>query len=141
MGCTQPGCGFVHWDNPLPVVAGIVEHEGEIVLVRAPSWPEKFFGLVTGFLERDETPEQGIVREVAEELSLTGEVVAPVGVYAFPMRNEVIMAYHLRATGEISLSDELAGYKRVSVEKLRPWPMGTGLAVADFLKTVQARAQ
>ena len=25
LGCS---CGFVHWDNPLPVVAAIVEHEG-----------------------------------------------------------------------------------------------------------------
>ena len=29
--------------------------------------------------------------------------------------------------------NELADYKRVPPEKLRPWPMGTGQAVTDWL--------
>ena len=37
-------------------------------------WPEKWFGLVSGFLERGETPEEGMRRELAEELAL---VVCP----------------------------------------------------------------
>jgi NAD+ diphosphatase len=48
--------------------------------------------------------------------------------------NQVIIAYHLPADGEIVLdASELAGYKEVPVEKLRPWDFGTGAAVRDFL--------
>ena len=126
-------CGWIFYDNPAPVVGAIVEHEGEIILVRQAGWPEKFYGLVTGFLERDETPEEGIVREIAEELSLAGEVVSLVGVYDFQKRNELIVAYHVRATGEIALSEELEAFKRVPIDKLRPWPVATGLAVRDWL--------
>ena len=59
--CPAAGCGFVHWDNPTPVVAAIIEHEGQVLLARNRAWPEKKFGLVTGFLERGETPETGVL--------------------------------------------------------------------------------
>ncbi|MCI0569724.1 MAG: NUDIX domain-containing protein [Myxococcaceae bacterium] len=133
--CGREGCGFTHWDNPLPVVAAIVEHRGDVVLVRNKGWPETWFGLVSGFLERDETPEEGVLREVREELGLSGEVVGLVGSYAFPERNELIVAYHVRAEGELQVGEELAAIKRLPPEKLRAWPFGTGLAVADWLRT------
>ena len=131
--CQKEGCGFIHYGNPLPVVAAIVEHEGAIILVRAQGWPEKFFGLVTGFLEAHETPEQGVLRELKEELDLDGEVVSLVGAYAFEMRNELIVAYHVRATGTVKVGAGLVAFKKIAVEKLRPWEFGTGLAVRDFL--------
>jgi NAD+ diphosphatase len=132
--CVVPGCGFTHWDNPLPVVAAIVEHRGEVVLVRNKGWPEKWYGLVSGFLERAESPEAGVLREVHEELGLSGEVVGLVGAYAFPERNELIVAYHVRAEGAVRLGEELADLRRVPPERLRAWPFGTGLAVEDWLK-------
>lgn len=131
--CAQPGCGFVHWGNPTPVVAAIVEHGADVLLVRAKGWPEKLYGLVTGFLEAGERPEEGVLRELREELGLAGEVVRLVGVYPFELRNELIVAFHVRAHGEVVVGDELEGFKRVPLDKLRPWPFGTGLAVQDFL--------
>jgi hypothetical protein len=65
-------------------------------------------------------------------------VVAPIGVYTFPERNELILAYHIEARGEVRLGTELAGYKRIRAEKLRPWPFGTGHAVRDWLARRQA---
>jgi NADH pyrophosphatase NudC (nudix superfamily) len=127
-------CGWVLWDNPVPVVAAIVEHEGSVVLVRSHGWPEKFYGLVTGFLERDESPEEGVLREVREELSLEGRVASLVGVYPFKERNQVIIAYHVEAAGEIVLGEELEAFKRIEPAKLRPWPRGTGHAVRDWLE-------
>lgn len=131
--CPKEGCGFIHYGNPLPVVAALVEHEGRVLLVRAPGWPEKFFGLVTGFLEAGETPEQGVLRELKEELDLEGEIVSLIGVYAFEWRNELIVAYHVKARGVPKASAELEAFKHIEIEKLRPWPMGTGLAVKDWL--------
>ena len=129
--CTQ--CRFVYYGNPAPVAAAIVEHPQGIVLVRAAYWPEKFFGLVTGYIERDETPGDACLREVKEELGLDGHVVSLVGVYDFRPKNELIVAYHVRATGTVTLSEENVEYKFVPVEKLRPWPFGTGDAVKDWL--------
>ena len=131
LGC---GCGYVHWDNPVPVVAAIVEHEGAVILGRNKAWPEKMYGLITGFLEKDETPEVGVAREVREELGLEALGTHLVGIYPFGRRNELIIGYHVPARGEIRLNDELADIRRVPPEKLRPWDFGTGLAVADWLK-------
>ncbi len=132
--CPSPDCEFVHWDNPLPVVAALVEYDGKIVLARNHAWPEKKFGLITGFLERDETPEAAVAREVKEELDLTAGRVSLIGVYAFQRNNEVIIAYHVPASGSIVLNEELAEFRLVSPEKLQPWDFGTGLAVRDWLK-------
>src|SRR6201988_4671116 len=72
--CPDPACGFVHWNNPVPVVAAIVEHEGLVVLARNALWPQNMFGLVTGFLEKNELPEVGVLREVEEEIGLKGRI-------------------------------------------------------------------
>ena len=131
--CEAKDCGFVHWGNPTPVVAAIIEHEGQMLLARGKNWPEKMFALVTGFLEAAETPAQGVLREVKEEVGLDGEVVSLVGVYPFELRNELIIAFHVRTAGQITLNDELAAYKLIPKEKLRAWPLGTGLAVQDWI--------
>jgi len=132
--CSSAACDYVFWDNPIPVVAAVVELEGDVILVRPPHWPPKWQGLVTGFLERGETPEQGILREVREELGQEGELVAFIGHYAFEQRNQVIMAFHVRICAEPVLGVELESYKRLPPEQVRPWSLGTGPALRDWLK-------
>lgn len=128
-----PSCDFVHWDNPIPVVAAILEHEGKVILTRNKGWPEKWLGIVAGFLEKGETPESGVLREVREELGLDGEIVSFVGHYPFELRNQIIFAYHVRAEGEIALGDELESIKALPPEEVRPWDLGTGPALKDWL--------
>jgi hypothetical protein len=36
-------------------------------------------------------------------------------------------------SGEIVLNEELAEFRLIAPEKLRPWDFGTGLAVRDWL--------
>jgi NADH pyrophosphatase NudC (nudix superfamily) len=91
------------------------------------------FGLITGFMEAGETPQAGIAREVLEETSLRAEAVELVGVYDFQRMNQLIVAYHVTARGEITLSPELAEYKLFRPEDLKCWPAGTGYALADWL--------
>lgn len=136
--CDAAGCGFVHWGNPTPVVAAIIEHEGQVLLARGKGWPEKLFALVTGFLEAGESPQAGVLREVKEETGLEGEVVSLVGVYPFEVRNEVIIAFHVRASGTVQLGDELEQVKLIAKDKLKAWPFGTGLAVQAWLDAQRA---
>jgi NAD+ diphosphatase len=126
-------CGFTHWNNPTPVVAAIVQYGEEILLARNAAWPPKTFALITGFLEANETAEQGIAREVKEETNLDVVETNLVGVYEFHRKNELIIAFHVVAKGEIVLSEELLEYKLLPPAKLRPWPAGTGKAVADWM--------
>jgi len=130
---TCPACDWVHWDNPTPVVAALIEYGGMVLLARNRAWPEKMFALVTGFLERDETPAQAVAREVAEETALETKSTTLIGVYEFARKNEVIIAYHVEAEGEIRLGEELVDYRLIEPARLRPWPLGTGLAIADWM--------
>ena len=133
-----PACGWTHWDNPTPVLAAVIElvdRDGQVLLARNAAWPGKFFGLITGFMEAGETPEEGIAREVKEETSLTAEAIALIGVYEFLRMNQVIIAYHVTARGEIALSPELIDYRTVAPERIKCWPAGTGHALADWLRS------
>ncbi len=129
-----PACGWVHWDNPTPIVAAIIEYEGKVLLARNAAWPEKMFALVTGFLEHDESPAAAVLREVKEETDLYADAAHLVGVYEFARRNQVIIAYHVPARGTVTLSEELADYRLLEPAQVRPWPQGTGQALADWLR-------
>jgi NAD+ diphosphatase len=129
-----PGCAWTHWNNPAPVVAALIELDAQILLARNSAWPLGMFGLITGFLEAGETPEQGVAREVLEETGLHTQSTDLLGVYEFTKKNELIIGYHVLATGDVRLNEELAEYKLLAPEKLKPWPFGTGLVMAQWLK-------
>ena len=135
--CANASCDYVEWNNPTPVVAAIAQTGNNVVLVQAIGWPKDWFGLVTGFHEAGETAEEGVVREIKEELGLGCQVESLVGVYSFFQLNQVIIAYHvLLDKGDIILDKtELVNHKKIPIEKLQPWPSGTGQAVQDWLKT------
>ncbi len=125
---------FTHWNNPLPVLAALVEVEGRILLARNAAWTNGMFALITGFLEADETPEQGMARELKEETNLDVDRMTLIGVYEFMRKNELIIAYHVEASGTIALNEELAEFRLVAPERLRPWRAGTGYAMADWMR-------
>ncbi len=131
-----PVCGWTHWNNPTPVLAAVIEladREGQLLLARNASWSGKLFGLITGFMEAGETPVEGIRREVLEETALIADAVQLIGVYDFQPMNQVIIAYHALACGEIRLSPELCEYRLFTPQTVRCWPAGTGYALADWL--------
>jgi NADH pyrophosphatase NudC (nudix superfamily) len=139
LACPRDKCDYVFWDNPIPVVAAIIEHDGGVILARNKAWPPKMFGVITGFLEKGETCEEGVLREVKEELGLVTRDLDFIGVYSFNEQNQLILAYHIVAEGSIELGEELAEIKHVPTDKLRPWPFGTGLALRDWLETKQEK--
>ena len=131
-----PACDWTHWNNPTPVLAAIVEcsdKDGLVLLARNAAWPGRMFALITGFMEAGETPEEGIAREIKEETDLEVESLKLVGVYDFQRMNQIIVAYHAVAHGEVTLSPELAEYRLYRPEDIKCWRAGTGYAVADWL--------
>jgi ADP-ribose pyrophosphatase YjhB (NUDIX family) len=72
---------------------------------------------------------------VAEETHLQVHALSLIGVYDFQRMNQVIIAFHAQATGDIQLSPELAEYKLFALADVRCWPAGTGYALADWLRS------
>ena len=131
-------CRWTHWNNPTPVLAAVIEcsdRGGQVLLARNAAWPGRMFALITGFMEAGETPEEGIAREVAEETSLEVQQLKLIGVYDFQRMNQIIIAYHAVARGEVRLSPELAEYRLFPLADLRCWRAGTGYALADWLRS------
>ena len=130
-----PACDYTHWNNPTPVLAGVVEVEGRILLARNAAWPGKMYALITGFMEAGETPQEGIAREIAEETNLATDELNLIGVYDFQRMNQVIIAFHAVCHGEVRLSPELVDYRLYEPPAIKCWPSGTGYAMADWLRS------
>jgi len=124
LGCPDNSCGFVFWDNPVPVVAGIIEMPEGVILAHNRAWPENLFSVITGFLESGESPQAAIEREAVEELGLTTHDTALLGLYPLPEQNQLIIAYHLRADGAITLNEELDAFKTVPAAQLGDYDFG-----------------
>jgi len=137
--CKSQDCSFVHYQNPTPIVAIIVELEGEVILARNVNWPEGFYSVISGFVEKGETPLETARRETKEELNLDVSECNFIGHYSFEAQNQLILAYHVKAQGEISLNEELIDYKRIPLDKLKGWDFGTGYAVHDFVRARKAK--
>jgi NAD+ diphosphatase len=132
-----PACAWTHWNNPTPVLAAVIEmadRGGQLLLARNAAWSGRMFALITGFMEAGETPEDGIRREIVEETSVQVDSVDLIGVYDFQRMNQLIVAYHAVARGEIRLSPELAEYRLFTPQSVRCWRAGTGYALAEWLR-------
>ena len=106
-----PACDYTHWNNPTPVLAAVIEFNGQILLARNAAWSGRMFALITGFMEANESPQGGIEREIKEETNLDTTSLDLIGVYDFQRMNQIIIAYHAVCVGDVVLSPELVEYK------------------------------
>ena len=125
----RPGCGFVRWDNPLPVVAWSSSASWTATAPScwpATTWPDKMFALVTGFPRAGRNPEEAVAREVMEEVALEAVSVKLLGAYPFARKNEIIIGYHVQARGEIRLNEGLPNIAWSAPSSCAPGPRPPG---------------
>lgn len=61
-------CEFVHYVNPKIIVGSVVAHDGKILLCRRAIEPRRgYWTLPAGFMEQNETTQEGAKREAFEE--------------------------------------------------------------------------
>ncbi len=94
-------CGFIAYVNPRLVVSTLpITSTGEVILLRRGIEPGYgAWAQPGGFLEIDETAEEGAIRETLEE---TGLVVAPrriVGIYSRPQAAIVVVVWEAEIVG------------------------------------------
>ena len=103
-----PHCGYGAYFNPKPVAAAIpVTPDNKIVLLRRGFDPGK--GLWTfpgGFVDLGETVEEAARREAREEIQVSVELGALVGVYSREEERVVLIVYAATTTEAPQTTDE-----------------------------------
>ena len=90
-------------------VFAVIEREGKYLLAHRSDID--WWNLAGGGLEYGETVEEGLAREVREEVGVSIEIVRLIGVYSKPRKHEVVLAFLCRlapGSPEPGTSDEVS---------------------------------
>ena len=87
-------------------VFGVIFDENEKVLL-CHRRDMDLWDLPGGMVEHGETPWEGVIREVREEVNLDVEVVRLIGIYSKKKKNDVILSFLCKEIGgKLTLTDE-----------------------------------
>ena len=120
---TCAACGHIQYVNPKLVVSTFpVTDAGEIILLRRGFDPgHGLWAQPGGFLEVDETPSEGAIRETEEEIGLIVEPGEILGVYARLEAAVTVLAYEARILGgEIRTTPEALEVRAFAPDSI-PW--------------------
>jgi ADP-ribose pyrophosphatase len=133
-------CGHINYVNPRLVVTTLpVTEAGEVVLLRRGFEPGRgSWAQPGGFLEVDETPSEGAIRETLEEIGLVVATGHIVGLYARLEAAVIVLVYEARILGgELHTTPEALEVQAFAPEAI-PWPeiafRTTWWALVDWLE-------
>ena len=87
-------CGYIHYVNPTPVVGVLPIYNNQILLCKRNIEPRKnLWTLPAGFMEVDETVEQGALRELQEEAGVTAEIIRLHSVFSITHVNQIYIMF------------------------------------------------
>jgi ADP-ribose pyrophosphatase YjhB (NUDIX family) len=90
-------CGYVAYENPKVVVGSVCVWDDRILLCRRAINPRRgFWTLPAGYLELNETTDEGARREAQEEARAEIELEGVLAVYSIPRLSQVQVMYRAR---------------------------------------------
>ena len=93
-------CGYVAYENPKIVVGSVVVHEGKVLLCRRAIEPRRgYWTLPAGYLELQETVEEGARREALEESGACIALDGILAVYSISRIGQVQVIFRARFEG------------------------------------------
>ncbi|KAA6321850.1 Bifunctional NMN adenylyltransferase/Nudix hydrolase [termite gut metagenome] len=130
--CTA--CGFVYYFNPSSAtVSFIMNDKGELLVCRRAKAPAKgTLDLPGGFIDMQETAEEGIIREVSEETGLTVKEalyqfsLPNIYIYSgFPVHTlDMFFLCKVEETSGIKAMDDVADCFFLPLDKINPEEFG-----------------
>ncbi len=137
---TCPKCVFTHYNNPKPCVVAVIVKRKKILLTRRAYEPFKdYWDFPGGFLECDEQPEDGLHREIAEELGIEIKVIKLLGIYPDSYGSNgdsTLNLYYLckKSNGMLISKDEIAEFNWFDIDNIPKLAFKTNLVIADLMK-------
>ena len=123
---TCPACGYVVYLDPKVGAGVVVELDGKVVMVRRAMNPMRgHWSLPSGYVERDEAPDDTAVRETREETGLEVVLDSLLNVYSFSHEGTggrgVLVLYAAHATGgELRAGDDAAEVGTFGPDEIPP---------------------
>jgi 8-oxo-dGTP diphosphatase len=109
-----PACGFVAYRNPAPVGLAVIEHEGQLVLIRRSAAPlADYWAPPAGYVECGESVPDAVIREAREECGLDIALDGLAGVYSQADVDVLIIAYRAHSTGGLLIAGDDASDARL----------------------------
>ena len=95
----EGGCGAQHFPRTDPVTIMLVEHDGKLLLGSGKGWGERRYSALAGFVEPGESIEEGVAREVLEEVGVTvrPEAVRYIASQPWPFPSQLMIGCHATA--------------------------------------------
>ena len=117
-----PACERVIFRDHKVAAGVIVEHEGDVLLVRRSMTPRRgMWTFPAGFVEFDEDPADAAVRECREETGLEIEITDLLDVIAGREHErgaDIVIVYHARLVGgELRAADDVDGAAFYTLEE------------------------
>jgi ADP-ribose pyrophosphatase YjhB (NUDIX family) len=125
----------VFYLDPKVVACSVIEMDGRIVILKRGIRPLKGrWVLPGGYVDRGEEVRTAALRETLEECGLRTRIERLLGVYSYPGKTEVVVAYVAGyLSGELSADDETLEARLVSPEEI-PWDELAFQSTIDALK-------
>lgn len=118
--CSDEDCAQQYFPRTDPAIITLVTHGERCLLGRQPSWPEKRYSTLAGFVEPGETLEQAVVREVREEAGVEVASARYVASQPWPFPAALMLGYEAEAASDaISVGGELADARWFGADEMR----------------------
>ncbi len=115
-------CGLVHYENPKMVVGSIPVSGDSVLLCKRDIEPRRGkWTLPAGFLELNETVQEGAFRETLEETRARVEITAPYRMYNLVFVGQIYFMFLARMTGDSFGPTKESSEVRLFTEEEIPW--------------------
>ncbi len=135
-------CNRVIYDNPVPVVAGVIIKKNEILLVKRGINPKKgYWALPAGFIDIYESAEDALIREIKEETALQIKeyrFLATINQKGMRYNSVLIIGFLIdKYEGEILPGDDAVDAKFFNTEQLPELAFSSHNQLIDFAKKLR----
>lgn len=140
-------CDTIHYRNPLLVVGCVpIYQQSKILLCKRGINPRKgYWNLPAGFMEMNETVEQGALREAKEETGLDLELGCLHSVYTTRKKNQVMLHFMAKVNDlNYQLNDETVEIQLFDFDSI-PWDQlafrSNTFAIQKYLDNLHSNQQ
>lgn len=112
-------CSFIQYENPRVVVGAVCMYDNKTLMCLRDIEPRKgFWTIPAGFLELNESTEQGAVREAKEEALASIEITRTLAIFNIPRVAQVQIIYLANIlNGDFGVGEETSSVELCSIEE------------------------